>query len=117
MFNILSVLVLLPIELLTRYLEVLTSAILGNPEQYKLNITLLDNVTLTTLPKVDFLKVITDPFTKLIVEVDSKILDQIAVNKNCCDDKTLVKHGCRNKTSGNCKIFIFKFFFKKKNLI
>ncbi len=103
MFNILSVLVLLPIELLTGYLEIVTGLIVGNPEEYNATTFALANKSIESLPKVDFLKVITDPLTKLIVEVDSKILEELAVDPSCCDDKPLVKHACRNTTNVTCK--------------
>ena len=76
MFNILSVIILLPLESASGYLFHFTEYIVGNSNTTKIN-------------DVDFLKAITDPVTKLIVQLDKKKLENIAINKTCCEDGLL----------------------------
>ncbi|XP_043727401.1 sodium-dependent phosphate transport protein 2B isoform X1 [Cervus elaphus] len=86
-FNWLSVLVLLPLEAATGYLERLTNLILEsfhfkNGEEAP-----------------ELLKVITDPFTKLIIQLDKDILNQIAVNDESVQNKSLIKIWCKTFTN------------------
>lgn len=88
MFNWLAVIVLLPLEVLTGYL-------------YELSKLVVDSMHLQTYEDAnkDLLKAITKPFTKLIVEVDSKEINKIATDgetdisllKTCCKSKTITK--------------------------
>uniref|UniRef100_A0A8C9P0Z0 Sodium-dependent phosphate transport protein 2B n=1 Tax=Spermophilus dauricus TaxID=99837 RepID=A0A8C9P0Z0_SPEDA len=78
-FNWLSVLVLLPLEAATHYLEILTNLVVDtfhfqNGED---------------APAL--LKVITDPFTKLIIQLDKKVIHQIAMNDESAQNKSLIK--------------------------
>ncbi|XP_075857262.1 sodium-dependent phosphate transport protein 2B-like isoform X3 [Microcebus murinus] len=86
-FNWLSVLVLLPLEAATHYLEILTSLVLDtfhfqNGED---------------APAL--LKVITDPFTKLIIQLDKKVINQIAMNDETAKNKSLIKIWCKTVTT------------------
>ena len=77
MFNILSVLIILPLELITRYLFELTQALVKNLSK--------ENVD-ESLDK-DLLKKITKPFTNLIIQLDKNAIKEIAVAK---DNETVV---------------------------
>ncbi|XP_055957166.1 sodium-dependent phosphate transport protein 2B isoform X2 [Patella vulgata] len=84
MFNWLAVIVLLPLEIITGYL-------------FHLSEVIIKSLPLETnkAAKKDLLKVITKPFTELIIQVDSKGITKIATNthdvgavklmKSCCD--------------------------------
>ena len=66
MFNWLTVIVLLPVEAITHYLETVTDKLMAgewNTDKTK---------------NTEFLGKITKPFTKLVIELDKKVLDQIA---------------------------------------
>lgn len=64
MFNVLTVLVFLPIEMATGYLQWLTGLIVNA------------NSGESSVTNVDFLKEITEPFLKLIVQVDTKVIEK-----------------------------------------
>uniref|UniRef100_A0A8C5ZUW5 Sodium-dependent phosphate transport protein 2B n=1 Tax=Marmota marmota marmota TaxID=9994 RepID=A0A8C5ZUW5_MARMA len=86
-FNWLSVLVLLPLEAATHYLEILTNLVVDtfhfqNGED---------------APAL--LKVITDPFTKLIIQLDKKVIHQIAMNDESAQNKSLIKIWCKTFTN------------------
>uniref|UniRef100_G1SIP4 Sodium-dependent phosphate transport protein 2B n=2 Tax=Oryctolagus cuniculus TaxID=9986 RepID=G1SIP4_RABIT len=86
-FNWLSVFVLLPLEAITHYLEILTNLVLDtfrfqNGED---------------APAL--LKVITDPFTKLIIQLDKKVINQIAMNDESAKNKSLIKIWCKTLTN------------------
>ncbi|KAM6150271.1 sodium-dependent phosphate transport protein 2B [Erethizon dorsatum] len=86
-FNWLSVLVLLPLEAISHYLERLTGLVVNtfnfqNGEE---------------APAL--LKVITDPFTKLIIQLDKKVIHQIAMSDPAAQNKSLVKIWCKSVTT------------------
>ncbi|KAM5284822.1 sodium-dependent phosphate transport protein 2B isoform 1-T2 [Hipposideros larvatus] len=86
-FNWLSVLVLLPLEAATHYLEILTNLVVDsfhfqNGED---------------APAL--LKVITDPLTKLIIQLDTKVINQIAMNDAASQNKSLIKIWCKTLTN------------------
>ncbi|KAJ1061117.1 hypothetical protein K5549_012140 [Capra hircus] len=86
-FNWLSVLVLLPLEAATGYLERLTNLVVEsfhfkNGEEAP-----------------ELLKVITDPFTKLIIQLDKSILNQIAMNDESVQNKSMIKIWCKTFTN------------------
>ncbi|XP_070569853.1 sodium-dependent phosphate transport protein 2B-like [Ptychodera flava] len=83
MFNWLSVIVLLPVEIISGYLFRLTKAI-------------TDSLHLQSNEDVDveLLKVITKPFTSLIIQVDKKVITKIAEGDESALSKSLVKHYC-----------------------
>lgn len=92
MFNWLAVLSLLPLEIIIQainptgqgYLEYLTDAI-------------LNSVNLNTAKghKLKLLKVITSPFTSLIIKTDKKVLSGWALNESRYFNASLVKHYCK----------------------
>mgnify|MGYP000031863120 CR=1 FL=1 len=80
-FNCLSVLVLLPLEVITGYLRRLTGLIIKDrhlSEGKKTNQKLL--------------KVVTEPLTKLIIQIDKKVITKIALDKTDGKDKSLIKN-------------------------
>ncbi|XP_010606777.1 sodium-dependent phosphate transport protein 2B isoform X1 [Fukomys damarensis] len=85
-FNWLSVLVLLPLEAITHYLEKLTG----------LMVNTLNFQNGEDAPAL--LKVITDPLTKLIVQLDKKVINQIALSDPAAQNKSLIKIWCKSVT-------------------
>jgi len=83
MFNILSVIILLPIEVITGYL-------------YYLSDYLIEKMELRTdkAAKKEFLKKITKPFTNLVIQIDKKIIEAIARGDDTVKDKSLIKFWC-----------------------
>ncbi|XP_073093868.1 sodium-dependent phosphate transport protein 2B-like [Manis javanica] len=86
-FNWLSVLVLLPLEAATHYLEILTNLVVDS----------LHFKNGEDAPAL--LKVITDPFTKLIIQLDKKVFHQIAMNEEAAKNKSLIKIWCKTFTN------------------
>ncbi|XP_007535177.1 LOW QUALITY PROTEIN: sodium-dependent phosphate transport protein 2B [Erinaceus europaeus] len=86
-FNWLSVLVLLPLEAATHYLEILTDLVVNS----------FNFQNGEDAPAL--LKVITDPFTKLIVQLDKDVINQIAMNDESAKNKSLVKIWCKTLTN------------------
>nr|XP_023395885.1 sodium-dependent phosphate transport protein 2B-like isoform X1 [Loxodonta africana] len=86
-FNWLSVFVLLPLEAATHYLEVLTNLVL---ESFHFK---------NGEDTPELLKVITDPFTKLIIQLDKKVINQIAMKDETAQNKSLVKIWCQTFTN------------------
>ncbi|XP_048731920.2 sodium-dependent phosphate transport protein 2B-like isoform X2 [Ostrea edulis] len=86
MFNWLSVIVLLPLEVATGYLYHLSGAV-------------IESMQLATYEDAnkDLLKAATKPFTKLIIEVDSKKINMIAKGDGK-EDYRLLKTCCRSKS-------------------
>ena len=70
MFNFLSVLVFLPLEALTGYLYWLSDAMVGPPEA---NLTAREDAN-----PPDFLGKLTDPFTDLILQINTRVVTAIA---------------------------------------
>lgn len=89
MFNLLTVLVLLPIELSTRYLESI-SLLLVQPLSSKS----------TNAKEPELLNAITKPLTDSIIQIDKSVLDKIAVNQTA-DNSTLIKQFCKSKLIGH----------------
>ncbi|XP_006771100.1 PREDICTED: sodium-dependent phosphate transport protein 2B [Myotis davidii] len=86
-FNWLSVLVLLPVEVSTHYLEVLTNLIVES-FHFKSG----ENAP-------ELLKVITNPLTKQIIQLDKKVINQIAMNDPAAQNKSLIKIWCKTVTN------------------
>ncbi|XP_060596766.1 sodium-dependent phosphate transport protein 2B-like [Ruditapes philippinarum] len=103
-FNWLTVLVLLPIEVITGYLEALSGAIIDSIPQFNEDMKDLNR---------DYLKVITNPLTKLVIQIDKKVITKIANGDEEYLDKSIIKHKCCDKldngTSVNCKTCVFMF--------
>ncbi|XP_043828150.1 sodium-dependent phosphate transport protein 2B-like [Dromiciops gliroides] len=94
-FNWLSVLVLLPLEVITAYLFHLT------------NIIIMSSNIKRGEDAPELLKVITQPFTKRIVQLNKKILIEIATGNEVAKNKSLVKIWCKtfkNMTISNVTI-------------
>ncbi|XP_067132681.1 sodium-dependent phosphate transport protein 2B-like [Centruroides vittatus] len=86
MFNWLTVIVLLPIEIITGYLKKLTQEIIDSTDwsQGKEGV------------KIEFLNKLTKPFTNLIIQIDKKVVEEIATsNKTDEIEKSLVKRCCK----------------------
>ncbi|XP_053433993.1 sodium-dependent phosphate transport protein 2B-like [Nycticebus coucang] len=86
-FNWLSVFVLLPLEAATHYLETLTNLVV---ETFHFK---------NGEDAPALLKVITDPFTKLIIQLDKKVINQIAMNDEAAKNKSLIKIWCKTFTN------------------
>ncbi|XP_036620957.1 sodium-dependent phosphate transport protein 2B-like [Trichosurus vulpecula] len=82
-FNWLSVLVLLPVEVITNYLYLFTSSII-----HSFHIRSGDDAP-------ELLKVITRPFTKLIIQLDKKVIIEIATGNEASRNKSLTKTWCK----------------------
>ncbi|XP_028902599.1 sodium-dependent phosphate transport protein 2B [Ornithorhynchus anatinus] len=94
-FNWLSVLVLLPLEAATHYLYHLTSALV-NTFQIQ-----------SGEDAPELLKVITDPFTKLIIQLDKNVINEIATGDEAARNKSLIKIWCqtlKNTTEQNVTV-------------
>lgn len=78
-FNWLSVLVLLPVEVSTHYLEALTNLIVDS-----FNFQSGEDAP-------ELLKVITKPLTKLIIQLDKKVIKRIAMKDPAAKNKNLIK--------------------------
>ncbi|XP_027945225.1 sodium-dependent phosphate transport protein 2B [Eumetopias jubatus] len=86
-FNWLSVLVLLPLEAATHYLEILTDLVV---ETFNFR---------NGEDAPALLKVITDPLTKLIIQLDKKVINEIAMNDEAAKNKSLIKIWCKTSTN------------------
>ncbi|XP_068930935.1 sodium-dependent phosphate transport protein 2B-like [Petaurus breviceps papuanus] len=94
-FNWLSTLVLLPVEVITGYLYHLTSAITNS-----FNIKKGDDTP-------EILKVVTHPLTKIIIQLDKKVIVDIATGNEAAKNKSLIKTWCktfRNVTLSNVTV-------------
>uniref|UniRef100_A0A4W3ICD7 Sodium-dependent phosphate transport protein 2B n=1 Tax=Callorhinchus milii TaxID=7868 RepID=A0A4W3ICD7_CALMI len=85
-FNFLSVLILLPIEAASHYLFHLTNIIV---ESFALE---------SGEDAPALLKVITEPLTKLIIELDKSVISDIATGDPAAVNKSLVKIWCKTET-------------------
>jgi len=95
MFNWLSVIILVIVEVSTGYLNYITSAMVSS----------LGETQASSKPP-DFLKVLTKPFTKSIIQVNKKVLEGWARNDPKYENETTVlKTGCGGKASGCTFLF------------
>ncbi|XP_073236916.1 sodium-dependent phosphate transport protein 2B-like [Porites lutea] len=102
-FNWLSVIVFLPMEVITGYLRRLTGEIIG----------VLDLKQAKGTNK-KLLKTVTQPFTKMIIQLDKNIIKKIALGDKSADSKSLIKN-CEpkvtteevNKTFSNSTYFTY----------
>lgn len=84
-FNWLSVLVLLPLEVASGFL-------------YKLTKLIIDSFHIQTgADAPDLLKVITEPLTKNIIELDSSVISGIATGNPAAQNKSLIKIWCKTQ--------------------
>ena len=84
MFNILSVVVFLPIEAACGYLYHLTSYIVRKMSLH----------SGSKGAKKEMLKKITKPFTNMIIQLDKKIITKIARGEKSAQSESLIKHWC-----------------------
>ncbi|XP_068134428.1 sodium-dependent phosphate transport protein 2B isoform X2 [Hyperolius riggenbachi] len=91
-FNWLSVLVLLPIEIASGYLYHLTRVIVGS-----FNIKTGEDAP-------DMLKVITEPLTKGIIQLDKKVIQDIANGNEEAQNKSLIKRMCGDEKWVNASV-------------
>uniref|UniRef100_A0A673JMM6 Sodium-dependent phosphate transport protein 2B n=1 Tax=Sinocyclocheilus rhinocerous TaxID=307959 RepID=A0A673JMM6_9TELE len=88
-FNWLSVLVLLPLEVASGYL-------------YRLTKLIIDSFNIQTgADAPDLLKVITEPLTKNIIELDMSVIRDIATGDPAARNKSLVKIWCKTEKITN----------------
>ncbi|XP_057700642.1 sodium-dependent phosphate transport protein 2B-like [Corythoichthys intestinalis] len=85
-FNWLSVLVLLPLEVATGYLYVVTKLI-------------IDSFQIQSGEAPDLLNVITDPLTESIIKLDKTVLSEIATGDPAARNKSLIKRWCETYTN------------------
>ena len=109
MFNLLSVIVLLPLELVTQYLFRLTKAMVqiyncqstnGAPEEVQNRV----------------LKKITKPITNLFIQLDKNAIEKIALAKanETIEVKSLIKHCDKNFAVANVTVVMQNFTSSKK---
>ena len=102
MFNFLSVIVLLPLEIVTKYLERLSGAIV--------NAIIAKEIT---AKEPELLNAITKPLTSKIVQLDKAVLELIALGNSTGDEK-LLKHKCgavRCKSLKHFNLYFINFIF------
>eukprot|EP00118_Oscarella_pearsei_P017501 m.174047 g.174047 ORF g.174047 m.174047 type:complete len:640 (+) comp39100_c0_seq23:691-2610(+) len=93
MFNFLSVVILLPLELASHYL-------------YHLSKAIIDSLNLTKGKKQDLLKVITKPFTSKLVQLDKNVIIDIAKSIDV-EGVSLLK---------KCETGEYGFYFTERNI-
>ncbi|KAL4228488.1 hypothetical protein ACF0H5_011536 [Mactra antiquata] len=93
-FNWLTVFILLPIEVITGYLEALSKAIIDSIPEFNENANV----------DKDYLKVITKPLTKLVIQVDKNVIKAIAQGDEEAIGKTIIKHKCCDKLDNGTKV-------------
>jgi len=101
MFNWLSAFILLITEVLTGYLEKLTSKLVEN----------VGEVNLKDVKSPDFLKALTKPFTNVLVQLDKDVLQGWAQNSPEYENATtILKTGCRQHSpeSSSCNYLFAK---------
>lgn len=86
-FNWLSVIVFLPLEVITHYLLHLTGKIIS-----------MLPLTQQKGTNKKLLKTVTEPFTKLIIQLDKKVIEKIALGDKSAEEKSLIKQ-CKSKES------------------
>ncbi|XP_067893325.1 solute carrier family 34 member 2b [Heterodontus francisci] len=86
-FNWLSVIILLPLEVASGYLYHLSHVIVKS----------FDIKSGEDAP--DMLKVITNPLTKLIIQLDKSVINDIATGDPSAANKSLIKEWCKTATS------------------
>ncbi|RNA23097.1 Sodium-dependent phosphate transport 2B [Brachionus plicatilis] len=89
-FNLLSVLVLLPIEVVSGYLEKTTGWL----------VKLILSADTSSAKNPEILTVITKPLTNAIIQLDKKVLEDIAQSQAKAN-ATLIKHFCSKKIKIN----------------
>lgn len=90
LFNWLTVLVLLPTEVITKHF-------FGSSYLFYSSKSITDAMGIKKKQgtKVEFLKKITKPFTNQIIQIDKKVIQRIAEGKHVGDDESLIKYWCK----------------------
>ena len=96
LFNWLSVLVLLPTEVITKHF-------FGSSYLYYASKSITDSMGIKNKQetKVEFLKKITKPFTNQVIQIDKKVIQQIAEGKDVAPDQSLIKYWCKMESVFN----------------
>ena len=109
-FNILSVLIFLPIELIVAslnngsgYLKVVSKLIVESTSSN------------STISNPNFMKEITGPFVDLIIQLDKEVLKILGTNASDGTEK-LIKHNCTNPPDNKCKFAVYYSIFLCFNL-
>ena len=71
------------------YLEKFSGVLVG---------AMIGNSNSTNINEVELLNVITDPLSKLIIQLDKSVFSDLATNKT--NNKTLIKHMCKKEIDG-----------------
>jgi len=90
LFNLLAVLVLLPLEIASGYLYIVTKAIIDS----------FDIQSGEAAP--DFLKVITDPLVGHIVQVNKSVIEKTADGTDGYEDASMISICCGTTATSNC---------------
>ncbi|CAN9500234.1 unnamed protein product [Ophioblennius macclurei] len=86
-FNWLSVLILLPLEVATDVL-------------YKLTLLIIESFNLESGEDApDLLKVITDPLTSAIIQLDKSVISDLALGKPEAKNRSLIKNWCKTEVN------------------
>ncbi|KAL4238206.1 hypothetical protein ACF0H5_002918 [Mactra antiquata] len=93
-FNWLTVIVLLPIEIATGYLEKLSQAVIDSIPEFTENQS----------TDKDYLKTVTNPFTKLIIQIDKNVIKAIAQGDEEAASQSVIKHDCCEKGDNGTEI-------------
>lgn len=90
LFNWLTVLVLLPTEVISKHF-------FGSSYLFYASKSITDSMGIKKKQgtKVEFLKKITKPFTSEIIQIDKKVIQLIAEGKDVGDDESLIKYWCK----------------------
>ena len=84
-FNLMSVLVLLPLELISGYIFRVSDLFV--------DVMISQETNKTDIKEPEILSVLTKPLSSAIIQLDSKVLQNIAKNQSNPND-TLIKHLC-----------------------
>ncbi|CAF0937820.1 unnamed protein product, partial [Brachionus calyciflorus] len=105
-FNFLSVMVLLPIEIIFNYLEKVTQ-LLVKP-LYNLNNSDLE---------IELLNKLTKPLVNSIIQLNNSVIENLASGIELNPNETLIKHWCKyNEKAKNSPLVKCKFLFESINL-
>ncbi|XP_028405457.1 sodium-dependent phosphate transport protein 2B-like isoform X2 [Dendronephthya gigantea] len=90
LFNWLTVLVLLPTEVISKHF-------FGSSYLFYASKSITDSMGIENKQgtKVEFLKKITKPFTNEIIQIDKKVIQRIAEGKDVGDGESLIKYWCK----------------------
>lgn len=96
--------VFLPLEVVSGYLNVVSDAIVNGA---------IGDKNTTDVKEPELLNTITKPLTKLILQIDKKVLNKVATyTGNDTFNKPLLKHNCNKYMEGNetmygsCKLLL-----------